>query len=259
MAATDLASLRAYVMGPSSQNKLDCTVLLHVTHSNLKARFMELRFDLHTTILGMKEKLHTHTGTAVASMQLQLKDVNGGLVAHMMDESSKLGFYSPADGYTVHVVDTDPLSASANGWLEDTSLVEKYVMSDEDYNKREVTYRKYLQKMRESDPKYDKNEAAKDPEYLADAAAAIQVGQRCEVTPGGNRGEVMFVGKCDKLGHGYWVGIKFDEPVGKNDGSVNGVRFFECPPRYGGLLRPDRVKVGDFPERDPFEEEEDEI
>ena len=45
--------------------------------------------------------------------------------------------------YTLHIQDTNPLSMSANGWLEDTSKVEKYVMSDEAYNKREGTYRKY--------------------------------------------------------------------------------------------------------------------
>lgn len=43
----------------------------------------------------------------------------------------------------LHIQDTNPLSLSANGWLEDTSKVEKYVMSDEAYNAREGTYRKY--------------------------------------------------------------------------------------------------------------------
>lgn len=42
---------------------------------------------------------------------------------------------------TLHVEDLDPTSASRNGWLEDTSKVEKYVMSDEDYNRRDGTYR----------------------------------------------------------------------------------------------------------------------
>ena len=41
----------------------------------------------------------------------------------------------------IHVIDTDPGSASVGGWLEDTSLIEKYKMSDEEYNKRENTYR----------------------------------------------------------------------------------------------------------------------
>lgn len=43
--------------------------------------------------------------------------------------------------YIIHIIDLDPQSASAGGWLEDTSLVQKYVMSDDEYNKRENTYR----------------------------------------------------------------------------------------------------------------------
>jgi hypothetical protein len=45
--------------------------------------------------------------------------------------------------YTIHIVDTDPTSSSAGGWLEDTSLVDKYKMSDEDYGKREESYRNF--------------------------------------------------------------------------------------------------------------------
>lgn len=45
--------------------------------------------------------------------------------------------------YVLHIIDTDPLSLSANGWLEDTSKVQKYEMSDEAYAERENTYRKF--------------------------------------------------------------------------------------------------------------------
>ena len=40
-------------------------------------------------------------------------------------------------------MDTNPNSMSARGWLEDTSKVQKYVMSDAEYDARENTYRKY--------------------------------------------------------------------------------------------------------------------
>lgn len=46
---SELQQLRAYVTAPGKfgANQADSTVLLHVTHSNLKAEFMELRFDQH--------------------------------------------------------------------------------------------------------------------------------------------------------------------------------------------------------------------
>jgi hypothetical protein len=48
MAQTDIAALRAYVTaeGNSGAHQADSTVLLHVTHSNLQAQFIEIRFDL---------------------------------------------------------------------------------------------------------------------------------------------------------------------------------------------------------------------
>jgi tubulin-folding cofactor B len=60
------------------------------------------------------------------------------------------------------------------------------------------------------------------------------------------------VGKAAPLPKGFWVGVRFDEPVGKNDGSVGGVRFFDAPAGYGGMIRPSCVTTGDFPEVDEF-------
>ena len=64
---------------------------------------------------------------------------------------------------------------------------------------------------------------------------------------GGRRAEVMFVGKIPEMPAGYWIGVEYDEPVGKNDGSVKGRRCFECALDYGGFLRPDKIR----PDPDP--------
>ena len=100
----------------------------------------------------VKNKLQTHCGTNATAMQLSLKDYDGNMVAHLNEGARMLGYYSPEDGYTIHVVDLDPNSASANGWLEDVSKVEKYVMSDEDYDKREGSIRKWKQENLARDP-----------------------------------------------------------------------------------------------------------
>ncbi|KAH0622633.1 hypothetical protein JD844_025105 [Phrynosoma platyrhinos] len=41
---------------------------------------------------------------------------------------------------------------------------------------------------------------------------------------------------------GFWCGIELDKPHGKNDGSVAGVQYFSCPPRYGVFAPPSRVQ-----------------
>lgn len=232
------------------------------------------------TVASVKNKLCFHCGTPPSAMTLQLKDSHGNLLSILSDESQMLGYHSPHDGCILHIIDADPTSMSANGWLEDTSKVAKYVMSDEDYDKRDNTYRKYkLEKLKE-DPTWtlEKEIAARrgtpyvppaskgkveDEEHMHEEVMMIEVGSRCEVesAEGSKRGAVRYVGKCKGLPLGYWIGVQYDEPVGKNDGSVKGKKFFECPQGYGGFVRPNLVKVGDYP---PFDEdfefdEDDEI
>lgn len=114
--------------------------------------------------------------------------------------------------------------------------VEKYHISDADYMKRDDNYRKWkdgkvaddaewtLEKeLHKNDPDWKPKEHITDEDYMADLAAKIKAGDRCEVS-GGRRGEVKYVGKCPELQSGFWIGVNYDEPVGKNDGSVKGTR-----------------------------------
>lgn len=39
------------------------------------------------------------------------------------------------------------------------------------------------------------------------------------------------------------MGILLDEPLGKNDGCVNGTRYFAAQDNYGVFVRPSQVKL----------------
>lgn len=269
----DLAQLRNYVAsGETGMRKAESTVIVHISHSNLKANFFEIRLDLHMTVESIKLKLATHTGTTPSAMRLVLKDETGKAMYEMDDDTRKFGFYSPYDGCTIHIIDLDPHSLSACGGLEDVSQVEKFVISEEAYNRRDNTFRKYKEAKLKEDPTwtlekematrrgeaYVEKKTFEDDAFVAEASG-VKVGERCSAEPGDRRGVVRFVGKVDGLPAGFWVGIHYDEPVGKNDGSVKGKKLFDAPPGYGGFVRPDKVKTGDYPPLDDFLGSDDEI
>ena len=45
------------------------------------------------------------------------------------------------------------------------------------------------------------------------------------------------------FGEGTWLGIELRKPKGKNDGSVQGKRYFSCPENYGIIVKPSRVSL----------------
>ncbi|XP_051468931.1 CAP-Gly domain-containing linker protein 4 isoform X3 [Apus apus] len=68
----------------------------------------------------------------------------------------------------------------------------------------------------------------------------IQIGDRVLVV-GQRTGTVRFFGTT-KFAPGFWCGIELDKAHGKNDGSVGGVQYFICLPRYGIFAPPSRVQ-----------------
>lgn len=241
-------------MGSKLQIQGDESVLLRVTHSNLKSFNADVRFLLQMTVEAVKDKLWKKCGTSVDAMGLELYDDAGAKISDLSDNMKCLGFYSPLDGYQLHVIDLDPASITSGGWLEDTSLVEKYEISEEEFSKRDGTFRKFKGRLAKTNPSSAGTKI--DDNYMEELCANIKVGDRCQVEPGEKRGVVKYVGQAENLGPGFWIGVQYDEPLGKHDGMVKGTRYFECPPQHGSMMRPDKVKVGDYPEQDPFEDEE---
>nr|XP_033795052.1 CAP-Gly domain-containing linker protein 4 [Geotrypetes seraphini]XP_033795053.1 CAP-Gly domain-containing linker protein 4 [Geotrypetes seraphini]XP_033795054.1 CAP-Gly domain-containing linker protein 4 [Geotrypetes seraphini] len=59
----------------------------------------------------------------------------------------------------------------------------------------------------------------------------LQLGDRVAIA-GQKVGTLRFCGSS-KFASGQWAGVELDEPEGKNDGSVGGVQYFKCAPKYG--------------------------
>lgn len=236
-------------------------VVVSCRHNLLKTELKELRLDLHQTIGEVKEKLYRHCGTSPEWMALVLKS-GGRVLCELKDDKKKLGFYGVKTGMEVKIIDQNPHSLAKNGGLEDVSLVKKYVMTDDDYDKRENTLRNFKKKKLKEDPTFrffpKKNEdgSTKTNEIFpgtAEDVKGIEIGQRCEVQPGGRRGRVGFVGEV-QFAVGYWVGVVLDEPLGRNDGSVKGKRYMkDCEKGYGLFAHPKKVLVGDYPEIDELD------
>uniref|UniRef100_A0A3B4B1N1 CAP-Gly domain-containing protein n=1 Tax=Periophthalmus magnuspinnatus TaxID=409849 RepID=A0A3B4B1N1_9GOBI len=53
-------------------------------------------------------------------------------------------------------------------------------------------------------------------------------------------GTIAYLGET-QFAPGQWAGVILSDPVGKNDGSVGGVRYFECPALQGIFTRPSKL------------------
>ncbi|XP_056259052.1 CAP-Gly domain-containing linker protein 1 isoform X1 [Seriola aureovittata] len=81
-----------------------------------------------------------------------------------------------------------------------------------------------------------------------DGGADYQIGERVWVN-GNKPGYVQFIGGT-QFAPGQWAGIVLDEPIGKNDGSVAGVRYFQCEDGKGIFTRPSKLSRTALPEKE---------
>ncbi|XP_022239217.1 CAP-Gly domain-containing linker protein 1-like isoform X2 [Limulus polyphemus] len=74
---------------------------------------------------------------------------------------------------------------------------------------------------------------------LAQSSENYKVGDKVWVN-GTKHGCIQFLGGT-QFAPGQWAGVVLDEPLGKNDGSVGGVRYFQCESNKGVFARPHKL------------------
>jgi tubulin-folding cofactor B len=217
----------------------------------------ERRISPTWTIGQLKARLETITGIAPYNQRLRVYGPSSqAQYVYVNDEQEDglIGQYNLAPYGRIHVEDDSPVGNQLN--INDTSLVEKYVMSDQEYSSREdsVLAWKKRNQLGRFDPTVheviaEQEKATQDLVHEKE----IKVGLRCRVVAENERrGVVKYVGPVKEISKTapdkVWVGVEFDEPVGKNDGSLAGTRYFDARPSHGSFVKPDLVEVGAFPE-----------
>uniref|UniRef100_A0A182PFA7 CAP-Gly domain-containing protein n=1 Tax=Anopheles epiroticus TaxID=199890 RepID=A0A182PFA7_9DIPT len=230
-------------MSPTNVEVSD-TVTINISNSQNDTVSFERKYSRSLKIYEFKAKLEPITGGNAGTMRLELYS-GDRLVSNLDGDGLPLGHYPIEDGMRVHVIDQFQC-LQAN--------VPKFELSQEEYDKKADSLRSFLRKNKLG--KYNEEEMAKQEEERKrleeedrQKVESTAIGARCRVTAKNNPirlGTIMYKGALDGK-PGLFFGVKFDEPLGVNDGSMNGKRYFECGPKYGSFVAPKAVEVGDFP------------
>lgn len=171
---------------------------------------------LALALLFPQSKLEIITGGSAGTMQLQL--FNGDkLIAQIDDDDALLGSYPIENDMRLHVVD------SFQNFVGNDSSIEKFELTDKQYDERRNTVRDYLKthhlgKYNEEEMKALEERKQQEQAEQEKKAESINIGDRCLVTRGARRvGTVRYKGTFH-LKPGIFIGVEFDEPLGMNDG-----------------------------------------
>lgn len=181
-------------------------------------------------------------------MRLEIYNKDNRHICNLDNDTAMLGSFPVDDNMRLHVVDKFSIRSEF-----DSGDVQKLECSEEEYAKKSDSVRAFLMKNKLG--QYNEDNLEKKERLAAEEkqlAENTPIGSRCKVTvPNApcRLGVVMYSGLVETL-PGYWIGVKYDEPLGKNNGSFKGKKYFECPNNYGAFVKPHNVECGDFPEED---------
>jgi tubulin-folding cofactor B len=219
----------------------------------------ERRISPTLTLSQLKAKLETITGIPPPSQRLVVYASNGSAPTTIdLQDNSTVADCGIRAQYRIHVNDTRPKDQQID--FNDVQSTERYEMPAEEYAAREDSVLAW--KRRNNLGRFDPNMRAdldSDAQTSRQAAdqKGIKVGARCQVNSL-KRGTVRYVGPVPEIkgSHRVWVGVEYDEPVGRHDGAINGSRYFSARTNTGAFVKPEAVEIGDFPEEDLFDDDE---
>ncbi|KAF2836958.1 Cap-Gly domain-containing protein [Patellaria atrata CBS 101060] len=247
----------------SVQTAADIPLLINSTNAS-----SERRVSPSWTIAQFKARLEPITGIPASAQKLTLR--YGSHLSTVLEagdeENTQLASF-PLQAYAeVQVVDSRPPGARTD--FTDVSSVQKYTMPEQEYESRtdSVLAWKKNRKLGRFDPdapslEQQKVRALEREIKERDLTPSSRV-RLLPSTTDGRIGTISHIGPIPELPGptgAPWIGITLDEPVGKNDGSVQGTRYFACGRNCGVFVRPERCEKGDWAPAGLEDEELEEI
>ncbi|OQN98769.1 hypothetical protein B0A48_15435 [Cryoendolithus antarcticus] len=222
----------------------------------------ERRISPSWSIATLKAKLEPVTGVPARSQKLSIKiGSQASVPIESADESVEVGAWKLQAYAEIRVTDTRPPGLREN--YTDVSAVEKFELPQSEYETRtdSVLAYKRANKLGRFDPSAPEHEQQKVAESWREVEDRGVQAPRARLTSAAQgtdtRGTVGYIGLVPEIpgASGPWVGVKLDEPTGKNDGSVGGKTYFACAPKCGVFVRAARIEIGDFPVLDDLDDE----
>lgn len=187
------------------------------------------------TLEQIKARIETITGVPPSAQLLTVTNAQGTnrRALESFAPSTTVAALEITEKSRIDVSDTRPRAQR----LDFDADVEKYEMPLSDYEKRSGSVLEWKKQNRLG--RFQENAAPAPVQEDCD----LQVGQDCwvKLANGTKMAKIAYVGAVDGIPAGTWVGLKLGEPLGKNDGSVNGKRYFEAEANHGVFLRPNAV------------------
>jgi|UniRef100_A0AC35F5J8 tubulin-folding cofactor B len=197
----------------------------------------EKKFVESQTLLEFKQKLELITGVLANQMKLELHDAEDKFIKPLENDNGTLAEAGVKDDMIIKVQDIHGNNSAPE------ADVPHYVMSDDKYAQREDNLRKWKESIISNiEPQQERLES----HIVVGNRVIVKMPNKSEE----KHGKIEFVGETLFKPDIIWVGVSYDEAVGKNDGSVDGHRYFTTKPNHGAFIRPVNV----FPEPDEVNE-----
>jgi tubulin-folding cofactor B len=216
---------------------------------------VELRFSLSDSITSIKERMYRVTGWSPASISLSLYRGNALLasIGEVNETSNTLGLYLPQPYDTLSVTCNDPsmvntFDSNAHSMPINSSGsqmlgVKKYEISDEAYSKLPNNAAKWkanllTQKIFSPDrPIQVESDSRHNYRFNIDDRVMVVSKNDPENSP---KATVKYVGPVH-FASGEWVGISYDDPLGKHQGTIDQTRYFHTEQNHGSFVKPSNL------------------